>query len=64
MSRRPHLRPAEGQASVELVAMLPLLVAVALAEGVPLLTNDGNLDHVAQLQGVPVLNINRLADAV
>lgn len=40
------------------------LVALARIEQVPLLTNDMNLEHVAQLQGVNVLNINKLADAV
>lgn len=40
------------------------LVAVAQQEGMILLTNDGNLDHVAQLQGVPVQNLNKLADAL
>ncbi len=40
------------------------LVAFARAEHVPLLTNDMNLHQVAQLQGVHVLNLNQLADAV
>ncbi len=40
------------------------LVSVARQEGMLLLTNDSNLDHVAQLQGVPVQNLNKLADAV
>lgn len=40
------------------------LVALARIEQVPLLTNDMNLEHVAQLQGVNVLNLNKLADAV
>jgi uncharacterized protein YacL len=40
------------------------LVALARAERVALLTNDMNLEHVAQLQGVRVLNLNRLADAI
>ncbi len=40
------------------------LVALARAERVTLLTNDMNLEHVAQLQGVRVLNLNRLADAI
>ncbi|CAA9379132.1 MAG: Membrane-associated protein containing RNA-binding TRAM domain and ribonuclease PIN-domain, YacL B.subtilis ortholog [uncultured Chloroflexia bacterium] len=40
------------------------LVAFARAEHIPLLTNDMNLHQVAQLQGVHVLNLNQLADAV
>jgi uncharacterized protein YacL len=32
--------------------------------GCPILTNDYNLNRVAQLQGVRVLNINELANAV
>ncbi len=40
------------------------LVALARAERVTLLTNDMNLEHVAQLQGVRVLNLNRLTDAI
>ena len=40
------------------------LVAFARLEDVPLLTNDMNLERVAQLQGVKVLNLNKLADAV
>jgi uncharacterized protein YacL len=40
------------------------LVALARIEQVPLLTNDMNLEHVAQLQGVTVLNLNKLADAI
>jgi len=30
----------------------------------PIVTNDYNLNRVAELQGVPVLNINELANAV
>ncbi len=30
----------------------------------PIVTNDYNLNRVAQLQGVPVLNINELANAI
>lgn len=40
------------------------LVSVARALGVPIATNDYNLNRVAGLQGVKVLNINELADAV
>jgi uncharacterized protein YacL len=40
------------------------LVALALARGAAILTNDFNLNRVAELQGVRVLNINALANAV
>ncbi|MGD2143018.1 MAG: TRAM domain-containing protein [Anaerolineae bacterium] len=40
------------------------LVLLAKQMGCPILTNDYNLNRVAQLQGVRVLNINELANAV
>lgn len=40
------------------------LVRLARSMGVPLLTNDFNLNRVAELEGVTVLNINLLANAV
>ena len=40
------------------------LVALAKKTGSPLMTNDYNLNRVAELQGVRVLNINELANAV
>lgn len=40
------------------------LVALARAEKMSLLTNDGNLQKIAALQDVRVLNLNALADAV
>lgn len=40
------------------------LVMLAKKLGCPVVTNDYNLNRVAQLQGVPVLNINELANAV
>ncbi|MPZ14777.1 MAG: PIN domain nuclease [Chloroflexi bacterium] len=40
------------------------LVRVAKTLSCPILTNDYNLNHVAQLQGVEVLNVNVLANAV
>jgi uncharacterized protein YacL len=40
------------------------LVALARARGGAILTNDFNLNRVAELQGVRVLNINALANAV
>jgi len=40
------------------------LIALAKELGATILTNDYNLNKVAQIQGVNVLNINQLADAV
>ncbi len=40
------------------------LVAIARRLGCPILTNDYNLNRVAGLQGVAVLNLNELANAV
>lgn len=40
------------------------LVKLASLYGCPILTNDFNLNRVAELQGVSVLNINQLANAV
>jgi uncharacterized protein YacL len=40
------------------------LVVLAQQRGVPVMTNDYNLNRVAELQGVMVLNINELANAV
>jgi uncharacterized protein YacL len=40
------------------------LVALARHLGCPIMTNDYNLNRVAELQGVTVLNINDLANAV
>lgn len=40
------------------------LVALGKLLGAKILTNDFNLNKVAELQGVPVLNINQLANAV
>jgi len=40
------------------------LVMLARAMGVPIMTNDFNLNQIAKLQGVTVLNINMLANAV
>src|SRR6185437_16985593 len=40
------------------------LVALALTRSRVILTNDFNLNRVAELQGVRVMNINSLANAV
>jgi uncharacterized protein YacL len=40
------------------------LVMIAKKTGSPILTNDYNLNRVADLQGVQILNINELANAV
>ena len=57
---------------IEFVEMDPLdiqevdskLVRLAQERDCPILTNDYNLNRVAELQGVQVLNINELANAV
>jgi len=40
------------------------LVSLAQQMGAPILTNDYNLNRVAKLQGVQILNVNELANAV
>jgi len=50
---------ANGQENVD-----EQLVSLAKASHWPVITNDINLNRVAQLQGVTVLNINELANAV
>lgn len=40
------------------------LVVVARQYQCPIITNDFNLNRVAELQGVKVLNLNRLSDAI
>ena len=40
------------------------LIALAKEKGASILTNDYNLNRVAELQSVPVLNVNELANAV
>lgn len=40
------------------------LVALAKATGLPVLTTDFNLNRVAELQGVRVLNVNELANSL
>jgi uncharacterized protein YacL len=40
------------------------LIRLCQKLGAPILTNDFNLNRVAELEGVPVLNVNNLANAV
>jgi uncharacterized protein YacL len=40
------------------------LVLLAKQLRCPIMTNDYNLNRVAELQGVPVMNVNELANAV
>jgi uncharacterized protein YacL len=40
------------------------LISLAQTMGAPVLTNDYNLNRVAKLQGVSILNVNELANAV
>lgn len=48
----------------EITEVDPKLVALALQMDAAIVTNDYNLNKVATAQGVPVLNINALANAV
>ncbi|MCK4594214.1 TRAM domain-containing protein [bacterium] len=48
----------------ELTEVDSKLVKLAMAKGAKILTNDFNLNKVAELQGVRVLNINELANAL
>ena len=48
----------------ELLEVDTKLVAIARELGCPILTNDYNLNRVAELQGVRVMNVNELATAV
>lgn len=48
----------------ELSAVDGKLIALSRATGLPLITNDFNLNRVAEIQGVKVLNVNELASAL
>jgi len=48
----------------DLTAVDAKLVRLAQERGAKLVTNDYNLNRVAQVEGVTVLNVNELADAV
>ncbi|MCX7021286.1 MAG: TRAM domain-containing protein [bacterium] len=48
----------------ELAEVDSKLVKLAMTKGAKILTNDFNLNKVAELQGVEVLNINELANAL
>jgi len=48
----------------ELTEVDSKLVKLGMAKGAKILTNDFNLNKVAELQGVKVLNINELANAL
>jgi uncharacterized protein YacL len=49
---------------LELSAVDSKLVALAKSLNVPVMTNDFNLNKIAELQGVRVLNINELANSL
>ena len=49
---------------VEIEAVDEKLLAVCMERGADLITTDYNLDRVAALQGIKVLNVNQLANAV
>ena len=48
----------------EIVGVDAKLTALSKSTGLPLMTNDFNLNKVAELQGVKILNINELASAL
>ena len=48
----------------EVMAVDGKLVALSKLTGMPLVTNDFNLNRIAELQGVSILNINELASAL
>lgn len=54
----------EEQDFPELAAVDSKLIALAKALNSPVMTNDFNLNKIAELQGVRVLNINELANAL
>ena len=54
----------EEQDFPELAAVDAKLVALAKSLNLPVMTNDFNLNKVAELQGVRILNINELANAL
>ena len=54
----------EEQDFPEMGAVDSKLVALAKALNIPVMTNDYNLNKIAELQGVRVLNINELANAL
>ena len=56
-----EIHEADGETGGEVDAML---VSLAQVLRCPILTNDYNLNRVAALQGVKVLNVNELANAV
>ena len=61
-SRRPRAE-RRGRAG-DLDASTPSSSALALRRGAAILTTDYNLNRVAQLQGVRVMNLNQLANAL
>ena len=52
------------QDPVDVSAVDDKLITLAMEMGGAVVTNDYNLNRVARLQGVPILNINELANAV
>jgi uncharacterized protein YacL len=64
--QRDSISPVEvSEASYpEITEVDAKLVAYARDTGAAILTNDFNLNRVAELQGIRVLNINELANAV
>lgn len=48
----------------EVIAVDGKLVSLSKLTGMPIITNDFNLNRVAEIQGIPVLNINELTSAL
>lgn len=59
-----EVRVYEGEVGEPGMEVDPKLVRLGQMLGGQVVTNDFNLNKVAELQGVPVLNINELANAV
>jgi uncharacterized protein YacL len=53
-----------GDADDQAEAVDTRLVKLARRQGAAVITNDYNLNKIAELQGVPVLNVNELAGAI
>jgi uncharacterized protein YacL len=64
--QRDSISPVEVTEDVapEITDVDAKLIALARERGAAILTNDFNLNRVAELQGIRVLNINELANAV
>jgi len=65
LQKQPHVLVRISDIDVDGVREVDdKLVILARQLRCPILTNDYNLNRIAELQGVPILNINELANAV